>query len=51
MWLHDLDEFIAKLDEVEGKENQETKDQQETQQKGFKKVAADWLGPKMLYDQ
>ena len=38
MWLHDLDEFIAKLDEVEGKENQETKDQQETQQKGFKKV-------------
>ena len=43
MWLHDLDEFIAKLDEVEGKENQETKDQQETQQKGFKKVAADWL--------
>ena len=39
MWLHDLDEFVAKLDEVEGKENQETKDQQETQQKGFKKVA------------
>merc|ERR1712032_95652 len=39
MWLHDLDVFIAKLDEVEGKENQETKDQQETQQKGFKKVA------------
>ena len=53
MWLHDLDEFVAKLDEVEGKykykykykysqvegkENQETKDQQETQQKGFKKV-------------
>ena len=39
MWLHDLDEFVAKLDEVEGKENQETKEQQETQQKGFKKVA------------
>merc|ERR1712130_382152 len=33
------DEFVAKLDEVEGKENQETKEQQETQQKGFKKVA------------
>ena len=54
MWLHDLDEFVAKLDEVEGKENQETKDQQETQQKGFKKVSNDddvisstlcrWLG-------
>merc|ERR1719270_3173151 len=39
MWLHDLDEFVAKLDEVEAKENQETKDNQETQQKGFKKVA------------
>ena len=38
MWLHDLDEFVAKLDEVEAKENQETKDNQETQQKGFKKV-------------
>lgn len=38
MWIHDLDEFVAKLDEVESKENQETKDQQETQQKGFKKV-------------
>merc|ERR1711994_255390 len=33
MWLHDLDEFVAKLDEVEAKDNQET------QQKGFKKVA------------
>ena len=40
MWLHDLDEFVAKLDEVEAKENQETKDNQETQQKGFKKVVA-----------
>merc|ERR1712241_568798 len=39
MWLHDLDEFVAKLDEVEAKENQETKDNQEPQQKGFKKVA------------
>ena len=36
--MHDLDEFVAKLDEVEAKENQETKDNQETQQKGFKKV-------------
>merc|ERR1712038_218780 len=33
MWLHDLDEFVAKLDEVEAKDNQES------QQKGFKKVA------------
>merc|ERR1719296_490523 len=39
MWLADLDEFVAKLDEVEGKENKETKEGQETQQKGFKKVA------------
>ena len=23
MWLHDLDEFVAKLDEVENKENKE----------------------------
>ena len=38
--MHDLDEFVAKLDEVEAKENQETKDNQETQQKGFKKVVA-----------
>ena len=39
MWQTDLDEFIAKLDEVEEKEKKEEKDNQEPAQKGFKKVA------------
>ena len=39
MWQTDLDEFIAKLDEVEEKEKKEEKEAQEPAQKGFKKVA------------